>query len=181
MKKERAVDSTKGRADVNPVRYKGDVLVQVWMDSRVLATLSQWLDKSDNYMRFMSEVVNDSMSMLCDHLVDVGEVNMIDDTVHARQLLERKYRVNLNPSDRGRRNRQHNVLLTEKRKQIGIVSGVDVDQPMRKPLMVSPEELARLVAIAESYNPEQGEQSELKDKAIQAAKESGMVVSDSDE
>lgn len=146
------------------------------MDSRVLATLSRWLDKSDNYTRFMSEVVKDSMSMLCDRLVEIGEVEMVDDTMHARQMLERKYRVNLNPGDRGRRNRQHNVLLTEKRKQIGVVSGANVDQALRRPLAVSEEELARLVKIAEGYIPNEEDSDRLKEDTLKAARDSGMIA-----
>ena len=37
-------DSTRGSSLINPLNYKGDVLVQVWVDSRVLATLCRWLD-----------------------------------------------------------------------------------------------------------------------------------------
>ena len=62
-------DSTKGAALMKPKTYKGDVIVQVWMNSRVLATLSAWLDSEGNYTRFMSEVVRESLTILCDHLV----------------------------------------------------------------------------------------------------------------
>ena len=112
-------DSTKGGAMMLPRSYKGDVLVQVWIDSRVLATLSLWLDKGGNYTRFMSEIVKDTLRTVQEHLVERGEVEMVDDTAEARDMLERKYRVDLNPSGRGLKNAHHNMLLSEKRKSLG--------------------------------------------------------------
>lgn len=113
-------DSTKGKSLIMPKSYKGDVVIQVWVDSRVLATLSHWLDKNDNYTRFMSDVVKDSLGLLVDTLVENGE-ELIDDTLRAREILERKYRVNLNKGERGMRNLKHNTLLTESRKALGKV------------------------------------------------------------
>ena len=112
-------DSTKGGSLMVPVSYKGDVLVQVWMDSRVLATISQWLDTERNYTRFLSEVVKSAMQILCNHIVETEVVKMIDDTVDARTLLEAKYRVNLNPEGRGLKNKLHNITLSERRKELG--------------------------------------------------------------
>ena len=110
-------DSTKGGALMNnPKTFKRDVLVQVWCDSRDLATLSEWLDRTDGYTRFMSEVVQNSLSAVVAMLVDSGEVSMIEDTAVARELLSRKYRVDLNPSGKGLKNAHHNLLLSEKRK-----------------------------------------------------------------
>lgn len=109
-------DETRGSSKMNPVKYKGDALVQVWVDSRVLATLSNWLDIEGNFTRFLSEVIRDSLQVLCDSLVENGKAVMIDDTVEARKLLERKYRVNLNPKGRGKKNKLHNIVLSEKRK-----------------------------------------------------------------
>jgi len=112
-------DSTKGSAQVNPVTYKGDALVQVWLDSRVLASLSNWLDEDGNVTRFMSDVVRDSLQILCEHLESIEEIKMIDSTVDARRLLEMKYRVNLNPQGRGKRNALHNIILSDKRQSLG--------------------------------------------------------------
>ena len=112
-KRHNTIDSTRGNSPVkDPRNYKGDAYVQVWMDSRVLATLSEWLDAEGRYTRFMSEVVKIPMGILVDYLVESGEINKVDDTGDARELLQRKYRVNLNPYDRGRKNEQHNMLLS---------------------------------------------------------------------
>ena len=112
-KSRNTIDSTRGKSPVrDPRNYKGDAYVQVWMDSRVLATLSEWLDAEGRYTRFMSEVVKIPMGILVDYLVESGEINKVDDTSKARELLQRKYRVNLNPYDRGRKNEQHNMLLS---------------------------------------------------------------------
>ena len=37
-------DTTRGNSRIDPVNYKGDVLTQAWIDSRVLATLMIWMD-----------------------------------------------------------------------------------------------------------------------------------------
>ena len=61
-------DSTKGNSLINPLNYKGDVLVQVWVDSRVLATLCGWLDDKGTYTRYMSQVVRRPLEVLVDLL-----------------------------------------------------------------------------------------------------------------
>ena len=109
-------DSTRGKSMLRPKKYKGDAMVQVWMDSRVLATISIWLDREGMSTRFMSEVVRDGLKVFVDYLVDVGEVEMVDDTEDARDMLERKYRIDLNPNGRGLKNALHNKLLCEDRK-----------------------------------------------------------------
>ena len=117
--KARKRDSTKGASLLDPESYKGDVLVQVWMDSRKLATLSRWLDEQGNYTRFMSEVVNYSTALLLDFLVSNKETKMIEDTTEARNVLEVRYRVNLNPAGKGMKNKLHNIVLSDRRKRLG--------------------------------------------------------------
>ena len=110
-------DSTRGKSLlINPQTFKGDVLVQVWVDSRILATLSNWLDTHGSYTRFMSEVVKDTLKASVEMLVKQGEVDFIDDTTDARNLLVAKYRVNLNPAGKGMKNVIHNQLLSNKNK-----------------------------------------------------------------
>ena len=113
------VDATKGSSLINPERYKGDVLVQVWVDSRILATLSAWLDKKGVITRFMSQVIKEPLRVLVEHLVEDGEVEMVDETIIARDILQRKYHINLNPRGRGGKNILHNIVLSERRKEIG--------------------------------------------------------------
>jgi len=112
--KEYKVDSTKGNSVLDPKTYKGDALVQVWMDSRVLATLSRWLDKEGNVTRFMSEVVKESLKILVKHLIRTDAIDMSEDIDEARFMLSRKYGVNLNPSGRGEKNLQHNQALSNR-------------------------------------------------------------------
>ena len=122
-------DCTDGQFSIlNPVTFKGDALVQVWMDSRELATISEWLDKTGSHTRFLSEVVKDGLHILCEELVDDGEVSMVEDTLEARHMLEDKYRICLNPktskanprltgerdSRRGEKNALHNIVLSER-------------------------------------------------------------------
>ena len=64
-------DCTDGKFSVlNPIRFKGDALVQVWVDSRELATISEWLDKGNYHMRFLSEVVKEGLSILYENIVN---------------------------------------------------------------------------------------------------------------
>jgi len=117
-------DSTIGNSVVAyPKTFKGDVLVQVWVNSRILATLSEWLDRNGNDTRYMSEVVKKPLKILMDYLIEIGEVSMVEDTGEARAMLKRKYRVRLNSGNRGRKNEQHNMLLSSIMKE-GKVTGL---------------------------------------------------------
>ena len=125
-------DCTDGQFSIlNPISFKGDALVQVWMDSRELATISEWLDKTGSYTRFLSEVVKEGLHILCEELINDGEIDMIEDTLEARGMLEAKYRIGLNPktsranpkltgeraSRRGEKNALHNIVLSERIKE----------------------------------------------------------------
>ena len=117
--KDYKVDSTRGKSLINPLNYKGDVLVQVWMDSRVLATLCRWLDNSEFHSRFMSQVVRRPLEVLAESMVANGEVEIVDDTAEARSMLERRFGVDLNRGGRGTKNLQHNVTLSINRAELG--------------------------------------------------------------
>lgn len=114
-----AEDSTKGQSMINPLNYKGDVLVQVWVDSRVLATLCRWLDKNDCHSRFMSQVVRRPLEVVADMLVSNREVEMVDSTTEARDMLERRFGVDLNRGGRGSKNVMHNLALDDRRDELG--------------------------------------------------------------
>jgi len=137
MSKEREykTDSTKGSSLINPVNYKGDVLVQVWIDSRVLATITSWMDGNGNYPRFMSQAVRRPLEVLAGFLVDNDEVRMIDDTAEARKMLERRFNVELNRGGRGKKNVVHNLVLSDRRGELGEqlnreMKIFDVNRPM---------------------------------------------------
>jgi hypothetical protein len=123
--KEYKVDSTKGTSMINPLNYKGDVLVQVWIDSRVLATLCRWLDSKGNYSRFMSQAVRRPLEVLADFLVDNNEVSIVDDTAEARKMLERRFNVELNRGGRGGKNVVHNLTLSDRRGELSERIGRD--------------------------------------------------------
>lgn len=113
-KGKRIEDTTKGKSYIMPRTYKQDVLVQVWLESRELATFSLWLDSIGCRTRFLSEVVRESLKLLMGDLIESGEVNMIEDTAEARELLEGIYRVNLNRGDKGKKNALHNLVLSDR-------------------------------------------------------------------
>jgi len=134
--KEYAVDSTRGSSLINPMNYKGDVLVQVWIDSRVLATVTRWMDEKGNYPRFMSQAVRRPLEVLVEFLVNNGEVKMTDDTAEARKFLIRRFNVALNRGGRGEKNVVHNITLSDRRDELSkrIRSNVKADD-IGKPKM----------------------------------------------
>lgn len=127
-------DSTKGSSRVIPKTYKGDVFVQVWLDSRKLATLSNWLDSNSAFTKFMSDVVRESLNILVRHLVEVEAAHLIDDTSYARDMLRTKYRVNLNQGNRGLKNAFHNIKLTEDRRNISGSIKIGIDDMRGRPV-----------------------------------------------
>ena len=114
-RKEYKEDSTKGKAMLNPKTYKGDVLVQAWIDSRQLAMLSVWLDNNDRRTRYMSDIVKFTIEEVVRQLVDAEEVEKIELSSQGRLMLECKYRTQLNPGGRGKTNVLHNLVLDERR------------------------------------------------------------------
>ena len=129
-------DSTRGGSIINPLNYKGDVLVQVWMDSRILATLCNWLDSHGTYTRHLSEVTRRPLEVLTNLLVENDEVELVDDTIEARNQLERHYGVNLNVGGRGTKNVMHNIQLSVRRDELATYLGRgkrsdDVSRPLK--------------------------------------------------
>jgi hypothetical protein len=125
-------DSTRGRAIMAPKTYKGDTLVQVWLDRRMLATLSVWLEDNNVHTRFMSDVLRCTLEQVYNHLVDSGNVREFD-TVGAGDYLSSKYMINLNPNGRGEKNLLHNMQLSERIKEsirpaIAPTQPVDVEE-----------------------------------------------------
>lgn len=188
-------DSTKGRALMNPINYKGDVLTQVWIDSRLLASLAVWMEKNGNYPRFLSEIVRGPLVVLAETLVDGGEMEMIEDTVKAREMLENRFRITLNKGGRGERNVLHNQILSERRKELGERIGNSRQRPndVARP---SASESVKWIPIEEypDYSYIQGDIegrdrmivqlkmkgvksiSELKAEQIEAGMRSGLIV-----
>lgn len=116
MNREYKRDSTRGRAIVDPVSYKGDALIQCWIDRRKLATLSNWLDEAGYRTRTLADVLRLSLEAVVESLVNDGVVEMVELTSDAVAILDMKYKVELNPSGRGSRNLSHNLHLDERRK-----------------------------------------------------------------
>jgi len=102
-------DTTKGGSRLMPKSYKSDALVQVWLDSRKLALLSRWIDQDGPNTRFLSEVVRYTLDMVVELLQNEGWE--LGDIASSRQMLERKYRTNLNPNGKGKKNLLHNMIL----------------------------------------------------------------------
>lgn len=194
MLKEKEVDSTRGKSGLDPVNYKGDVLVQVWIDSRVLATLSSWLENLNEYPRFMSEVVRRPLEVLVEHLINKGEVAMIDDTATARRMLQGRYRINLNKGDRGGKNVLHNHILSDRRGELSSrlergrsTNHVDVAMGGRK-ANVSPEVMEEMVnrverSIVSDEDIERGREESKKEKLkeLENAMSSNLAVGGGEE
>ena len=109
-------DSTKGKARMIPVNYKGDVIVQAWLDARKLLVLSRWLDKGGYNTQNLSNIIKFTVDEIVEQLISSGMEQKVEYTKDARTLLEDKYRCDLNPSGRGERNMVHNMRLDDIRK-----------------------------------------------------------------
>lgn len=121
-------DNTRGSTRMDPRVYKGDVMTQTWIDSRVLATLSVWLDTEGIMTRFLSEVMRETLEMVVANLVKDSKVEMIEDTDRARKILQTRYRINLNAKDKtgkviGGKNIAHNQVLSCRKVESGEVKG----------------------------------------------------------
>ncbi len=112
-------DSTKGASILKPINYKGDILTQCWIDSRILATLNNWLEANGYRPRSLSDLVRRPLEVLVEHLVSSGQAKMIEDTNDARNMLQAMYRIKLNRGGRGGKNILHNQILTDERKELG--------------------------------------------------------------
>ena len=134
--KEYVEDSTKGKSRVNPLNYKGDVLVQVWVDSRVLATLCNWLDRSGYYPNYMSQVVRKPLEAMVELLIKEGGTQLVDNTIEARDMLQKRFKVDLSRGGRGTKNVMHNVELSIRREELAEVIQRekridDIQRPLR--------------------------------------------------
>ncbi len=122
-----AQDKTGGTSKINPLNYKGDVLTQTWIDSRVLASLTVWMEKVGYRPRTLSDVARKPLEVLLEFLVESGDAEMVESTADARSLLQNKFRVSLNRGSRnsraddvrGGKNILHNTVLSGRRQELG--------------------------------------------------------------
>lgn len=168
-------DSTRGKSVLNPVNYKGDALIQVWMDSRILATLLMWLDRQEQYPRFMSEVVRIPLQTLVEYLVEGGDVKMVEETGKARRMLESRFRIDLNKGKRGKKNVLHNQILSDSRRRIAVREG-------RETLPYEDSRIKGLVKIYEQQCKENPKPKESRDERLEndlrSAQEIGIIRDD---
>lgn len=108
-------NATKGSSILDPQEYKRDCVVQLWIDARILSGLVDWLESHDNYPRTLSEVVRNPLEILVEHLQQTEELKLTDDTAEARTRLQKRFRVNLNPRGKGKKNALHNEILSHRR------------------------------------------------------------------
>lgn len=174
-KEEYKVDATRGRSLIQPRNYKGDANIQVWMDSRVLATLTIWMEKEGMMPRFMSEVVRDPLTMLTERLVEEGRVRMVEDTGEAREILNRRFRVDLNKGGRGNKNKLHNMVLSGMRVED---NREDASRTKRSRMVVSQEEMDKMLGIMRDLDRQDFEAQ--KEKDIERLKSEGRLVEETE-
>lgn len=166
-------DSTKGKSILSPRNYKGDVNAQAWLDSRVLATLSNWLEADGRRTRYISECIRIPLEILVDHLVRTNQVERIEDTAKARRLLSNRYQIDLNRGNKGRKNELHNRILSDKRMVIEHDKRLqDIQRPMDLPKNSEIEELTRR-AVEAMKGPDK---SQTPEEVVKLAKEQGSVI-----
>lgn len=164
-------DSTKGKSMMIPLNYKGDYLYQVNLDSRYVATLSEWLDIKMGYdTRYASEVIREAITLLVDHLVSQGAITMIEDTNEARRLLQRKYKVSLNRGNRGRKNLLHNQILSDKRTTLGIETKDRRFHDVERPIVKDEKTNAIVAKAVAKYKEMFSEKSQTVEEAVEAFK-----------
>lgn len=172
-------DSTKGSSHIDPLNYKGDVLTQAWIDSRVLASLGLWMEKNGFYPKSMADVARKPLEILIEFLVEKGQAVMVEDTIEAREYLQRRFRTPLNRGGRGLKNVLHNSVLSGKREELAckMAQGQrfnDSQVPGGKKQYSS--EVYRLMDI---YNDL--EAKETKEKTLANAKAAGMIAEDEED
>ena len=114
-------DSTKGAALLSGAKtYKRDVLMQVWMQSRHLATLLNWLESNGRRVRFRSEIVQFTVEEIVRHLRDSKGCDIVEFTEDARNTLDERFGVQSNPKERGMKNVLHNMILDDRRKEADV-------------------------------------------------------------
>lgn len=121
-------DSTRGSALMRPRSYKGDSLVQAWIDRRKLAVISVWLDEGGYSTRHLSDLIKFTIDEVANKLVDNGIVRKIEFTSDASRLLESKYTADLNPGGRGERNLLHNLQLDEIRRGVAYRGDTEISR-----------------------------------------------------
>ena len=171
-------DSTKGNAIMDPVSYKGDMVINCWVDSRLIAMLSNWLDSEEIRTAHMSEVIKISLEELVNILIENNKTRKIELCQEARDILEFKYRATLNPGNRGRRNLLHNLQLDARRMErgsgLGFMKESDLQGVDYKPI-ISDEEWDRAQErIKEEEKKEAREQrKEFRQRLSEAGAETG--------
>lgn len=172
-------DSTKGSARIMPTNYKGDVLVQAWVDARKLAALSVWLDEGGYVTRHLSDLVTITIDEVVSKLIDAEMVEKIEFTDEARNLLIAKYRAQLNPGGRGKRNMLHNLHLDELRRS-RFKNEVNEVPVLRQGQRVSREEMKELMKTYEKIAKEDREKKfkEQADKQKEEAMKSKYFKED---
>lgn len=104
-------DSTVGKSVLNPITYKRDVFVQVWIQSRYLAILDQWLEDGGIRNKYMAGIVNKTIEQVINSLMESGEIKNLLTCQGARDYLEFKFNTKLNIANRGKKNILHNLHL----------------------------------------------------------------------
>jgi uncharacterized membrane-anchored protein len=107
-------DETRGGSVLDPRNYKGDSLIQAWVDRRKIATLLRWLEQGGYVVIHMSDILKIAIDELVAGLVSQGLVDEVELTKDANLLLDR-FKASLNPGGRGLKNLHHNLLLDERR------------------------------------------------------------------
>ena len=153
-------DSTKGNSMINPRTFKNDAYVQVWLQSRDLATLDRWLESNGVGVRYLSEVIRESLKVLIDSIVTNYGVVYVESVDDAREWLWNRFRVNLNPGEKGRKNEMHNRILCN---NLGIKKERDND------FEHYPEDLKKRIELAQKVargDIDIEQANELKDQAL---------------
>jgi len=172
-------DTTMGKSKVIPKKYKGDMMLQAWVDSRKVAVVSAWLDQDGPNTRHMSDVLKLMLDAVVKSIKYEGfDMKGFDES---RAMLENKYKVDLNPQGRGLKNLRHNMVLESLKEEeySPVYNTGNVQKTYWEPGMTMTDEEGYLKA-EEEYRKQQEEERRVKldsdtKRAIDAARASGIL------
>jgi hypothetical protein len=172
-------DTTMGKSKVIPKKYKGDMMLQAWVDSRKVAAVSAWLDQDGPNTRHMSDVLKLMLDAVVKSIKYEGfEMKSFDES---RAMLESKYKVDLNPQGRGLKNLRHNMVLESLKEEeySPVYNTGNTQKTYWEPGMAMTDEEGYLKAEEEFRKQEEERHKAFveseKKRAIEAARASGIL------
>lgn len=106
-------DSTRGKAFMRPLTYKGDVALSTWADARALAVIAEYMEKDVGPPKNIASLVRYAVERLAETIDDYSEVGF-KHTAQAHTILTEKYGLKYD-TRLGGKNKLHNLILSDRK------------------------------------------------------------------